>query len=86
MVYVGDNKLVMFGGYGSYRGAHYISDTWEYDVDSNNWTECSVTSKIPNMRCNHSMAYAGNGRLIMFGGYDSNKKACQTHGNALLEV
>ena len=74
MVYIGDNKLVMFGGYGSYSGAHCISDTWEYDVDSNNWTECSVTSKIPDMRCSHSMAYAGNGKLIMFGGYDSNKK------------
>ena len=73
MAYVGNGRLIMFGGYNN--NDEYLKDTWEYDLATHTWTEYNTEAIMPQARNKHAMAYVGNGRLIMFGGYDSNKKS-----------
>jgi hypothetical protein len=45
------------------------SDMWEYDPETNAWTELHPTGGIPAARCNHTMVYDDDsGQVIMFGG------------------
>lgn len=70
MAYFGDSKVIMFGGYGDYSGKEFLSDTWVYNTDTSNWIKCDVSSQNPSARRNHSIAYIGDNRVIMFGGQD----------------
>ena len=59
-------KVVLYGGFsdGGVAGAPAtaLSDTWEMDADTGNWTEVLVTS-APGPRYSSAMAYdAGGGR------------------------
>ncbi len=68
MVYIGNNKIVMFGG-NHYNEVPQLSDTWEYDINTHTWEEIEVTNGIkPEGRTYHCMAYAGGGKAILFGG------------------
>jgi len=58
------DRTILFGGEG-------YSDTWEYDVDGNKWTNKNPLSH-PSMRKWSSMAYdSQSDRVILFGGLDT---------------
>ncbi len=48
MAYIGDDKVVAFGGKKSTPG--YLGDTWVYDFSDDTWTEMSPVAS-PSMRC-----------------------------------
>lgn len=65
-------KVVLYGGLtdGGVAGGTVtaLSDTWEMDPDTGNWTEVLVTS-APGARYDAAMAYdAARGKTILFGG------------------
>ncbi|MCA9704968.1 MAG: hypothetical protein KDK70_03850 [Myxococcales bacterium] len=64
-----DGRVVLFGG----RGADGIrlADTWVYDVDQNEWTDQLVVD-APSARDTHTLAYLGGGRVLLFGGNETN--------------
>jgi N-acetylneuraminic acid mutarotase len=71
MSYVGGgDQALLFGG----EDAAYNrqNDTWLYDLSANTWTQKSSTSS-PSARDMHTMAYLGNKRVVLFGGYDGDR-------------
>ena len=72
MVYVEDlNKIILFGGT---NGDERFNDTWEFDVSNEKWSEVIVNGDKPNPNYHHTIAYIGNGKVILFGGYDDEDK------------
>jgi hypothetical protein len=77
MAYLGDNKVLMFGG--TSRSGYgftetYYDDTWIFDLSDGpegNWTEYTG-SPHPSARCDHAMARVGEGKVVLFGGSDVN--------------
>jgi len=65
----GDGRVLMFGGRGS-DGAR-LSDTWLLDPEAGEWTELSPPVS-PSARDSHSMATAGAGAVLLFGGNFTN--------------
>lgn len=67
MAYLGDDKVLMFGGY---RYNVSFNDTWIYDLSENSWTLVSptVTGGDLTIRNSHMMASVGEGKVIAFGG------------------
>ncbi|MCP4130460.1 MAG: hypothetical protein GY754_05715 [bacterium] len=66
LTYAGGDKLILFGGSSDNS---CLSDTWEYDLSANTWTEYNTAGTIPDDRSYHSMAYSyEDGRLYLFGG------------------
>jgi hypothetical protein len=66
MAWAGGSKLILFGGSGS---GDTLNDTWEYDVSTHVWTEIAVAGSKPAARRVHALAYAGDAKVILFGGY-----------------
>jgi len=61
--------FVLFGGCG-WRGGSpdYLSDTWTYDPQTNNWTQ-RFPKISPPLRAHAAMAYdESNGLVVLFGG------------------
>jgi N-acetylneuraminic acid mutarotase len=70
MVYIGNDKIIMFGGSISLDEQN---DTWEYDIASNEWTNLNPASH-PDPRKSFCMTYDHDSNMIyLFGGYDGNK-------------
>ncbi len=65
MTYIGNNKAILFGGEVDDVGDY--NDTWIYDTVAQTWTEYESEIK-PQEKSWHSMAYAGNRNLLLFGG------------------
>jgi hypothetical protein len=60
------DKCLMFFGV---TGKTYYNDTWEYDYNTNTWTELSPTVS-PTPRCKGGSAYdIESGQVIFFGGF-----------------
>lgn len=60
------DKVLLFGGM-DFNG--YDDYTWEYDYNSNAWTNASMIVS-PSPRWGHSMTYdSNNGNTILFGGH-----------------
>ena len=58
-------KVILFGGWDD----SYFNDTWEYDGQSQQWTQVATQSKAPSMRGGHAMVYdAFRKKVILFGG------------------
>jgi N-acetylneuraminic acid mutarotase len=68
MVYDSYNqKTILFGGYDEIFGLR--NDLWEYDSQSNQWTELSPLTS-PDVRQSHAMCYDPfYHKVIIFGGY-----------------
>ncbi len=62
-------KIVLFGGTPDVitATAQGLADTWTYDGQS--WTKLAPPASPPR-RWGAAMAYAGNGRIVLFGGRD----------------
>ncbi len=69
MVYASNSdKVILYSGY---NYASMLTDTWSYDLVTNNWTNMNPSAN-PGGRYLHSMAYDSNfDNLILFGGYGS---------------
>jgi hypothetical protein len=66
MVYVGNNKTIIFGGT---RGPEItLSDVWEYDIESNEWTEKEKNDIHPKGRYGHCMAFDGVDKVVIYAG------------------
>jgi len=71
MCFIGDDKIVMFGGQiSSYP--YYFDDTWIYDLSDNTWTNMNPSGDIPSLRAGCAMAYLGedDDRVLLFGGFN----------------
>ena len=65
-----NNKIVLFGG--NVGIGSKLSDTWVYDVVSDNWLEKNPSLK-PSARRAHAMVYdVLNKQIVLFGGWDVN--------------
>ena len=58
----GDDKVVIFGGYGG------RDDTWEYDLTSNTWTDQTKTTKPPGRYYTAMARIDGDDKAVLFGG------------------
>ncbi|MFH2005946.1 MAG: kelch repeat-containing protein [bacterium] len=67
LVYIGGDLVILYGGRDDWGTAY--SDTWEYDVAANTWTQLTTTG-TPPMRHGHGMAFGGNNNVILHGGVD----------------
>jgi hypothetical protein len=61
-----NGKVILFGGY-SETGRVFLGDTWAFDPASGEWSQMSPQTHPP-ARSGHAMAYAGSGKVILFGG------------------
>jgi N-acetylneuraminic acid mutarotase len=68
VAYIGDNKIILFGGRYFIIEPDQFDDTWVYDLNQNSWTEKFPSSK-PQARFRHGMAYIGDDKVLLFGGY-----------------
>jgi hypothetical protein len=68
LAYIGDDKVLCFGGNGGYPGP-YANDTWLYDLSDNIWSNLNPPDFVPSIRRDHAMAYIGNDNVLLFGGY-----------------
>jgi len=61
------DRMVLFGGSGNQEAAS-LGDVWEYDLDSNRWSDASPSGG-PGARAWHAMAYDDeSGLIVVFGG------------------
>ena len=69
MAYLGDDKVMIFGGYSYYPDTptETVNDTWIYDLSENTWTEI-ITDIKPEPRYIFVMSRLEDGKAILFGG------------------
>ncbi|MCK5146201.1 carbohydrate binding domain-containing protein [bacterium] len=67
MAYIGDDKVLLFGGFTGIVSDGQLDDTWLFDLSENNWTLMNPYTK-PSTRESHSMAYLGGNFVLLFGG------------------
>ena len=68
MIYDSESdRVILFGGYGN---SGYLSDTWAYDFNTNQWVRMLPVSS-PSSRRDHAMVYDSRRDIvILFGGYN----------------
>ncbi|NQT25703.1 T9SS type A sorting domain-containing protein [candidate division KSB1 bacterium] len=66
MAHLGGDKVLLFGG--QVQFADWRNDTWIYDYSEHGWTEMSPSTN-PAARKSHAMAYIGDDKVLLFGGY-----------------
>ncbi len=65
------DRVVLFGGELGKLWGSMGSDTWAYDLATNQWTKMNPSLQ-PSGRCAHDMAYdTESDRIILFGGVDT---------------
>jgi len=52
------------------------NDLWQYDINTNLWSEIIISETKPKERSCHNMAYSGNNIIVLFGGYDEDIYDC----------
>ena len=69
MAYIGDDKVMIFGGYSYYpeTPTETVNDTWIYDLSENSWTEV-ITDIKPPPRFLFVMSRLEDGKVLLFGG------------------
>ena len=66
------NKVLLFGGM-NFDESEYFSDTWVYDLVTNEWTELHPEHP-PDPRAYHSMVYdSEENKFFLYGGYGLNE-------------
>ncbi len=69
MVYIGNDKILSFGGSNWVTDIIYFDDTWIYDINANSWTEITGTPH-PIDRSGAGIAYDDdNNIVVLFSGY-----------------
>ncbi len=67
LAYLGDERVLLFGGWSQEEGGHLLADTWVYDAEDGTW-ESMTPATSPPARSFHAMAYIGTGKVLLFGG------------------
>lgn len=67
MTYIGDDQVFLFGGQD--EQFNHNNETWIYDLSENKWTLKETDTK-PSPRYAHAIAYIGEQRILLFGGWD----------------
>eukprot|EP01062_Namystynia_karyoxenos_P005524 TRINITY_DN11924_c0_g2_i1.p1 TRINITY_DN11924_c0_g2~~TRINITY_DN11924_c0_g2_i1.p1 ORF type:complete len:808 (+),score=182.92 TRINITY_DN11924_c0_g2_i1:77-2425(+) len=65
-----DGRMIVFGGFGNVNTTKY-NDTWEFSLETGQWTELAAGGTVPSPRSGHAAALAAPGRLTVVGGADS---------------
>jgi hypothetical protein len=71
MAYIGEDHVLLFGGYQNGTKGQSLNDTWVFDLSENTWTEM-FPDPCPSSRNCHDMAYVGGDQVLLFGGYLTN--------------
>lgn len=75
MAYIGGDHVLLFGGYKP--GSDHDDETWMYDLSDNTWTQQTPSTK-PSGRRYHAMAYIGDDKVLLFGGWDGDSSYADT--------
>jgi hypothetical protein len=70
MASLGNGKALLFGGSTGGHSGDADSLTWVYDTNTDTWTKVEPSGTIPPTRYKHMMAYAGDDKVVMFGGHN----------------
>jgi hypothetical protein len=62
-----DDWILLWGGY---TGKQVLNDTWLFHTVSGKWIELGILSGSPSARGGYGIAFVGNGRLMLVGGFD----------------
>lgn len=64
--YIGDQQALLFGGYSGSK----LNDTYLFDdsTPTPSWTHLTGSLDTPAARSDSAMAFAGNGKVLLFGG------------------
>jgi len=65
MAMIDKKTVVLFGGYDG--GNIIFRDTWVFDLQTKTWTQMAGNN-APTERVRASMAYAGDGKVVLYGG------------------
>ena len=72
MAHLAPGKVLLHGG--SYEGGKgHRNDTWVFDLERKTWAEIPLTGDAPSPRCDQAMAFAGNGKVLLFGGWQDRR-------------
>ena len=74
MASIGNDKVLLFGGFSDVNNSTKANQTWVYDLDANSWILLSPDGGSPAARSHHSMAYIGDDKVLLFGGYDGDEQ------------
>jgi hypothetical protein len=66
----GGQRVIMFGGIGSFNPPNFYNDLWWYNPSNNTWARQTTTGGHPSSRTGHQMVWDGT-RGIMYGGSDA---------------
>lgn len=69
MAYIGDDKVLMFGGIVNFLNGTVSNQTWIFDLSDNNWAPLLSLSG-PSAREGHALAFIGDGQVVLNGGFD----------------
>lgn len=69
MAYIGDNKVLLFGGKEDFPQNATNDDTWVYDLSDDTWTLLNP-STYPSARMDLAMASLGGDQVLLFGGFE----------------
>ncbi len=68
MVYIGNDKIIMYGGIADIGlASEYKDDTWEFDLSTNTWTQITTTNNA-GAKIGFVMCYVGDDKIILYGG------------------
>ncbi|MDL1945129.1 T9SS type A sorting domain-containing protein [Chloroflexi bacterium CFX2] len=70
MAFIGDDKVLLFGGGVDIENLTISDETWIYDLSDNTWTNMSPPGGIPTARWGQGMAFVGGDQVVLFGGFD----------------
>ncbi len=70
-VVLGDNKVLVTGGFGTKSGTSTSVEI--YDPVTNKWTDLSTNSSMSTSRALHTSTKLQDGRVLVVGGYDGSK-------------
>lgn len=69
MAYIGDDKVVLFGGVVDFLNETVSNQTFIYDLSENNWAPLLALS-VPAARQGHAMSFVGGDQAVLCGGED----------------
>mmetsp|Transcript_17848 Transcript_17848/g.20248 ORF Transcript_17848/g.20248 Transcript_17848/m.20248 type:complete len:811 (+) Transcript_17848:136-2568(+) len=62
-------NLIIFSGH---NGAGFVQDIWKFNLDTNAWGSVNLTGIPPAPRSRASSTIVGNGKIVVYGGYNEN--------------
>jgi len=75
MAFIENNKAILFGGLTVFEDWNDSKngETWVFDFSTNQWTQ-KLPSSSPSARNQHAMAYLGDDKVLLFGGWSPNNE------------